>query len=111
LKNGVAKRRREEVLRGFTGRALRRPSVRRPGELPGGTFESSKVHFFTLWPFGLKMGPSTKKVNEIKDYSVNQHRKTIKSEPRALSRGGQKGCFFRVGKVFVSRQQRLLARR
>ncbi len=43
--NVVAKRRREGVHRGSCVLALQRPLGRRPGDVPGGTFESSKVHF------------------------------------------------------------------
>ena len=95
--------------RSVAARGAQRPHRKSTSEALGSSprglrddpFESSKVHFFTLWPFGPKMGPSTKKVGTFRSCFGVCTRRRAKRGPGALPRGGQKWYFFGVGKVCV----------
>ena len=64
-----------------------------PRWLRGDTFESSKVHFFTLWPFWAKMGPSAKKLMTFRASSTIKHRTTPKVRPGPFRGGAKSGTF------------------
>ena len=90
----VKKRRREASPRGGAQRPPRKSTSEALGSSPrwlrGDTFESSKVHFFTLWPFWTKMGPNAKKLKHSRACSTIGTRRRAKSGPQALPRGAQK---------------------